>query len=535
MARLERLGNFGGTVTETDRVDSVLQARKRIIADSVTHSHELSELRSQIGSWKEELQEEIPENSRHLAAELAVDDAGQDLLSKLRRDIASYSEDEDEEAEDNETAEEKDKTLSLLRGELTGFFDKTPVDEPFVKKERAASLPTASRGVSSLKEGLVGISGLPKKVAAEKPSRAQKKQQKERKAKAEKLLVAGRIERNVTKKPINDSEQFVKMDQSSLLDQSAVLDLLGELKADMSALKVQSDKPLVPEVNEILDLFVELKTDMAALKEERDQPLVPEVNEILGLFAELKGDMAALKEERAQPMVSDTGVFDSSELHELVADLKAEIKALKNENFKYSGTDNSELILVIGELKNEVAELSKNNTEQSRQNDDVLLEMFSDLQGAFSKLRNQQASLIDQSNNADFEQISIILRSLIGDVETLKDEQMKAVEQAQNVQTGAFNGLLQGLKDDFRELRKEQIELQDEASGLGTSSERINHLLVELKEEVDTARLQENDEDGGMDIDRLSAVNSVLTLLIGENSTKSHGASQEEKSKKAAG
>ncbi|MCF6200106.1 MAG: hypothetical protein L3J67_12080 [Hyphomicrobiaceae bacterium] len=510
-------------------MESVLHTRQQIIADSVAHSHELSELRSQIGSWKEELQEEIPENSRGLAAELAVDDAGQDLLKKLRRDIASYTEEEESEVD-----EEKDENLSLLRGELTGFFDKTPVDEPFVKKQRSASLPTASREASSLKDDLVGVNGLSKSVSTGRPSKAEKKERKERKAKAEKSLVAGRIERNVTQKSTNESERFVKMDQSSLLDQRAVLGLLGELKTDMSALKVQHDKPLVPEVNEILDLFVELKADMAALQEERNQPLVPEVNEILGLFAELKADMAALKEERAQPVVSDSG-----EMRELVADLKAEIEALKNENFKYVGTDNRELMAVVGELKNEVAELGQNNSEQNRQNDDVLLEMFSDLQDEFSRLRSQQASLIGQSSSADFDQLSNILGALKGDVETLKDEQMKAVEQAQNVQAGAFNGLLQDLKEDFYELREEQIKvqsgLQDEASRSDSPSERINHLLVELKEEVDTARLEDNDEDGGMDIDRLSAVNSVLTLLIGESSTKSHGASKEEKSKKAVG
>jgi len=518
MARLERLGNFGGT----DRADSVLQAREQIIADSVAHSSELRELRNQIGSWKEEIQEEAPDNSRNLMSGIATGDTGQDLLEKLRRDIACYK--EDETVEESAAEEKNDDNLSSLRGELTGLIGGTPEGAPVLKTKPLVYSSKASGEEPYLKDEPVVVGRRAGSTPTRSASKTSKKAQSAQAAQAEAAIVAQRIERNVAAKTSRNQERNEKQDQTSAFDQSAVLGLLGELKADMSALKGEQDKPLVPEVDEILSLFAELKADMTALKEERDQPLVPEVDEILGLFAELKADMKALKEERAQPLAADGG-----ELYELVAELKREIKSLKKQKSNASGYDDSALVAAISELKNEVAELAGAKSEQGTQNDDVLLEMFSDLQGEFSSLRKQQSALIEVSANTDVGELQTMLADLKGELESLKDEQMKAVEQAQKVQAKEFVGIVQGLKAEFSEPKNAQADVQIYAAKAESASERINDLLIELKGEVDTARSDEGD-DGSVDIDRLSAVNSVLALLISES-----GSNKEEKSKRAAG
>ncbi len=515
MARLERLGNFGGT----DRADSVLQAREQIIADSVSHSSELRELRNQIGSWKEEIHEEAPDSSRNLMSGIATGETGQDLLEKLRMDIASYKEDETVEKSAPEASKGDD--LSSLRGELTGLLGGTPVEAPVLKTKPLAYSSKAAREEPYLKGEPVVVGKRASSKPTKKRSKASKKVQA---AQAEAAVVAQRIERNVAAKASHNQKRNDKLEQTPAFDQSAVLGLLGELKADMSALKGEQDKPLVPEVDEILSLFAELKADMTALKAERDQPLAPEVDEILGLFAELKADMAALKEERAQPVASDSG-----ELNELITELKGEIQSLKKQKSNASGYDDSALVGAVSELKAEIAELAKNTSRQDTQNDDVLLEMFSDLQGEFSRLRKQQSALIKTDNGADSEKVQAMMRDLKGEMESLKDEQMKAVKQAQKVQAEEFVGIVQGLKADFSERIGEPADVQIGVAKAESASERINDLLVELKGEVETARSDEGD-DGSVDIDRLSAVNSVLTLLISESGSKG-----ETKSKRAAG
>ena len=180
--------------------------------------------------------------------------------------------------------------------------------------------------------------------------------------------------------------------------------------------------------------------------------------------------------------------------------------------------------------------------EQSKnaiQSDSAILDMFVELQDEFSGLKKELAETANSAPKEGVSDIHLLLGELKNDIETLKDEQMKSVEVAHSGQSDEIQGLLQELKGDIANLNSEQMKMRDLLPESGTqpnpSSKRINNLLSQLKDEIDTARGEDDGESGtsipgagGADIDTLSTVNSVLTLLIGENAQVSNDMDEED-------
>ena len=587
MARLERLNSFGPQTVGTKRADSVLAAREMIIAESVAHHQQLTELRNQIGSWKDEIGEESPQ-TRVLAAEAAVDEHDQGLLDRLRRDIASFANEEVDEQDEPEN-DQQDEGLNELRGNLSGLFGKTVSDsgsdgnktqsladtsatgkpgskdeagqegEPSsVKSETGKKLPAGksgsgkrlgtpveddlqsdtatpddrhhgadknaydrrmdmvvsrhrdtgfekSRGSSAAAFDqnviLDRLAGLQSEIEAlgerQRPSQdAQTGELRDLIAELSQEVVALKASRREASAPDHDALYSLVADlkedvrdlkeqqgQAKTFDDVELSNLVAGLKGEIRVLNEQNNRPLAPDVEEILGLFAELKTDISNLKEDAERPIVPEVSEILGLFAELKSDIATLREEQQ----SSVPAGDNT-LVDLVTELKSDLKEFREEQ--------------------------KKNVAQS---DNTLLEMFAELQGEFAELRKTQAARENGLSGKEAREIRALVDQMKRDLEDVRDGQMKTVELVQITANDEIQTLLADVKNGLGALQNEQAAIDDSDAFPASSCERINHLLVALKDEIDTARSGENAGEDGVDIEKLSAVNSVLTLLIGDN------------------
>ncbi len=484
--RIERLRNFGPDTTGISRTDSVLQARKLIIAESVVDHQGLSDLRNKIGSWKNEEDME----PRVLAAEIAVNEVDHDLLDRLRNDIASLK--EETVSEEIISQGDGDESLSGLRGELSGLFGReTPMvtgskaptdrqlDEPYLKADQI-SIEAIGEGESAPQEA---ISQRENFDLSDKPSFQVGNFRKKRRE-------------IVTESPKDYAPLRSEEIQPSTIEQGEVLSLLSELKGEISVLKEQQARPSKDSSLDVHSLLSELKEDVSALKEEQKSPSVREDSELLGLLAELKEDIAIVRRDQENSAPSSE----------------------------------SELISLFAELKSEIRELKAEQTKNSIVSDNAILEMFVELQDEFSELKKLHIEALDKPSSGAANEIKPILSSFKDDIENLKDEQMKSVELAFNSQVENIHSLLHELKSDVVDLNGEQIKMRDLLAEprvqSNPASERINNLLSQLKNEIDTARVEHGEgagiqdpSAGVADIETLTTVNSVLSLLIGDNGT----------------
>ncbi len=482
--RIERLKNFGPDTMGTSRTDSVLQARKLIIAESVADHQGLSDLRNQIGSWKNEENTE----SRVLAAEIAVDDADHDLLDKLRNDIASLKE---ETAREERIPEgDEDESLSGLRGDLSGLFGKEPPIRSGSKAPAGSQL-----GEPYLKADQISIEAVGETASDSQKAISQRENSElsdNRSFKVENFRQKRR--EFVTDTPKDYASLREEEIQRSTIEQGEVLSLLSELKGEISALKEGQARPSIDSSGDVHALLSELKADVSALKAEQKSPSVREDSELLGLLAELKADISIVRRDQ-------------------------ENAALSSE---------SELIGLFAELKAEIRELKAEQTRNSMVSDNAILEMFVELQGEFSELKKINFETLDKPSSGAASDINPILSSLKEDIENLKDEQMKSVELAFSSQVQNIHGLLHELKSDVVDLNGEQMKMRhllvEPRVQPNPSSERINTLLSQLRNEIDTARVEHGEgagiqdpSAGVTDIETLTTVNSVLSLLIGDN------------------
>ena len=488
-ARFERLKNFGPDTTGESRTDSVLQTREQIIAESLADHQGLNTLRDQIGSWKNEESTE----PRVLAAEIAVDEEDNDLLDRLRNDIASFK--EAKPSEEKLVGSDESEVLSGLRGDLSGLFGKSPAIASVMGNETGSQLGDFRGDEPYLKDQQVSIEAIVESEPAQKVSKSQSDVPDLKDEQSFKVSNFRTKRREfVADAPRDYTPHVSEENRSSTIEQGEVLNLLGELKGEIAALKEGQSSTSNEGVGEFHALLSELKEDIAVLKEEKKQPPLPETSEILDLFTELKADISGLR--KAQEVSSPSA---DGEVVELLAELKTEIRELK-------------------------AEQSKN----SMTSDNAILEMFVELQDEFSDVKKLHVNSIEKSSSVDINEIPLLLRNLKDEIEVLKDEQMKSVELAYSSQFQDIHGLLQEMKSDVVGLNDEQVKMRDllaePALQPNPSSERINVLLSQLKNEIDTARGEYDEEAGtqgpvagAADIERLSTVNSVLSLLIGNN------------------
>ena len=488
-ARFERLKNFGPDTTGESRTDSVLQTREQIISESLADHQGLNTLRDQIGSWKNEESTE----PRVLAAEIAVDEEDNDLLDRLRNDIASFK--EVKSSGEKIVGGDESEVLSGLRGDLSGLFGKSPAIASGMGNETNSQLGDLRGDEPYLKDEQVSVEAIVESEPAQKPSISQSDV---RDLKGEQSFKVSnfRAKRRefVAERPRDYVPHVSEEIGSSTIEQGEVLNLLGELKGEISALKEGQANPSNEGVSEFHALLSELKEDIAALKEEKKQPSLPETSEILNLFTELKADISALRKDQ--------------EVSTPPAD--------------------SEVVELLAELKTEIRELKAEQSQNSMTSDSAILEMFIELQDEFSGLKKLHVESLHRPSNGDINEIPLLLRSLKDEIEVLKDEQMKSVELAYSSQFQDIHGLLQEMKSEVVGLNDEQVKMRDllaePAPQPNPSSERINTLLSQLKSEIDTAQSEFGGESGlqgpvagATDMETLSTVNSVLSLLIGDN------------------
>ncbi len=305
--------------------------------------------------------------------------------------------------------------------------------------------------------------------------------------------------------PAHDSSRPLGADsillaQERMMEENKALQKgLSDLKNEIISLKTAPPVATVPLAvpagvnSEVYDLLAELRGDIVALKEEQHHDSRSEVSEVHDLLAELKGDIAALKEEQHQS--SSSG---NSEVHDLLAELKGDIVALKEEQAAtVSQPDN--------EVHNMLAELKK----------DILT------------LKSEHGSEAAMQPSAEAGEVRSLLAELKGDIVALKEEQAKSAARLDHSKNDEVHQLLQELKGDIVNLKEEQARTRAQmpVAFSGTTSGRISNLLSQLKEEIDTARAEQGEisreqgenlnEENVSEIDTLSTVNNVLTLLIG--------------------
>ena len=487
-ARLERLKNFGPDNMGTNRTDCVLQARELIITESVADHQSLNDLRDQIGSWKNDEGTE----PRILASEIAVDEVDIDLLDRLRSDIASFK--ETKMSEEKLIRSDDDEVLSGLRGDLSGLFGNSPAMVCESANETDNHVDDFQGEEPYLKDEQVSIEAI---VEIEPDCQTS-------------------ISQSDTPK-LKEEQSFKVSDFRTKRREFAV-----ELPKDNVAPKSKETQPLGIEQGEVLNLLSELQGQISALKEGQERASNEDVNEVRALLLELKEDVSALKEEKKQPSIPE-----NSEIIDLFSGLKADISNLRKDLDNTKPPAESEAVELLAELKTEICEFKAEQAKNSMTSDNAFLELFVELQGEFSDLKKLHVESVNKYAHAEVNEIHPLLRSLKDDIESLKDEQMKSVELAFRSQFQDIQGVLKEMKSDVVDLNDEQVKMRDllidPAAKQNPSSGRINDLLSQLRNEIDTAR----DELGGesdmsapsaglAEIETLSTVNSVLTLLIGD-------------------